>query len=73
MLAYNSKCLIGDQLHPDGRISPEVYDLIGDVYAQVEKKEPWCTKATEVVELGVLTSEYYKTDSDSSLKKTLMK
>lgn len=28
MLAYNSKCLIGDQLHPDGRISPEVYDLI---------------------------------------------
>lgn len=69
MLAYNSKCLIGDQLHPDGRISPEVYDLIGDVYAQVEKKEPWCTKATEVVELGVLTSEYYKTDSDSSLKK----
>ena len=69
MLAYNSKCLIGDQLHPDGKISKETYDLVGSVYEQIEKKEPWCSNAKGVVEIGLITSEYYKKDSDSSLKK----
>ena len=40
MLAYNSKCLIGDQLHPDGKISKETYDLVGSVYEQIEKRNP---------------------------------
>lgn len=69
MLAYNSKCLVGDQLHPDGKIAPEVYELIGNVYEQIEKKEPWCTKAKEVVEIGLVTTESYRSDSDSALKK----
>ena len=65
MLVYNSKCLIGDQLHPDGRISEDTYHLIGEVYNQVEKKEPWCTEAEAITEIGVITSEFYKKDSDS--------
>ena len=68
MLMYNSKCLIGDQLNPDGQISKEVYDLIGTIYEQVEKKEVWCKGAEEVVEIGILTSEYFKTGSDSVKK-----
>ena len=44
MLAMTSKCSIGDQLHPDGKICQTTYDLIGPVYAEVEKKEPWCRR-----------------------------
>ncbi len=57
MLAYNSKCLIGDQLEPNGRISEPVYDLIGSVYSEVEKKEPWCDRAKAVCDIGVFTQE----------------
>uniref|UniRef100_N2BFR4 Beta-galactosidase trimerisation domain-containing protein n=1 Tax=Eubacterium plexicaudatum ASF492 TaxID=1235802 RepID=N2BFR4_9FIRM len=58
MLAYNSKCLIGDQLDPDGRISGPVYDLVKEVYQEVEKKEPWCTGAKAITDLAVLTDEW---------------
>lgn len=59
MLALNAKCLIGDQLDPSGELSEPVYDLIGKVYAQVEKKEPWCSKAVARVEIGVITPEEF--------------
>jgi hypothetical protein len=59
MLALNAKCSIGDQLHPDGRIDPHVYQLIGSVYSEVERKEPWCKGAVPVTEIGVFTPEEY--------------
>jgi hypothetical protein len=58
MLAYNSKCLIGDQLNPDGAMSQPVYDLIGSVYREVEKKEPWCTGAKALTDIAVVTDEW---------------
>ncbi len=57
MLALNAKVSVGDQLHPDGRIDPYVYDLIGAVYRQVEAKEPWCRGARPLVDIGVLSPE----------------
>lgn len=59
MLALNAKCSIGDQLHPRGRIDPYVYDLIGSVYGEVERKEPWCIGAEPVTEIAVFTPEEY--------------
>jgi hypothetical protein len=59
MLALNAQCSIGDQLHPNGKIDPDVYALIGSVYAEVEKKEPWCYRARPVTEIGVLTPEEF--------------
>ncbi|HHX02515.1 MAG TPA: beta-galactosidase [Firmicutes bacterium] len=59
MLALNAKCLIGDQLHPDGKISRPVYDLIGSVYRQVEQKEPWCQGARAVTDLAVFHTEEF--------------
>ncbi len=67
MLAYNSKCLVGDQLEPDGRISEAVYNLVGSVYAEVEKKEPWCIDAKPVVDLAVFTSEDLTKQTKSGL------
>jgi hypothetical protein len=59
MLAQNAKCSIGDQLHPNGRIDPFAYELIGSVYRQVEAKEPWCRQARPVVDIGVLHDEEF--------------
>jgi hypothetical protein len=57
MLAHGAKCSVGDQLHPEGEICKTTYNLIGSVYAEVEKKEPWCVDAVPVVDIAVLTSE----------------
>ncbi|UUZ86127.1 beta-galactosidase trimerization domain-containing protein [Paenibacillus sp. P26] len=59
MLSLNAKCSIGDQLEPGGMLSGPVYDLIGEVYSQVEKKEPWCIDASAVTDIGVLTPEEF--------------
>jgi hypothetical protein len=59
MLAHGAKCLIGDQLHPTGQTDHHVYDLVGHVYPEVAKKEPWCVGATAVTDIGVLTPEEF--------------
>jgi hypothetical protein len=59
MLALNAKCLIGDQLHPNGKIDGPVYDLIGQVYEEVERKEAWCAGATPITEIGLVTTEEF--------------
>ncbi len=71
MLAQNAKCLIGDQMEPGGQLSEEVYKLIGSVYEQVEKKEPWCSGAVSVTEIGVLTPEEFTGASMGNLPKPL--
>lgn len=52
-LAYGGGCSIGDQLHPSGKINQHTYDLIGKVYEEVERKEPWCKGALPVTEAAV--------------------
>jgi hypothetical protein len=59
-LALTGKCSVGDQLHPNGRIDPFTYELIGTVYNQVEEKEPWCEGAEPLVEIGIFTEEEYQ-------------
>ena len=61
-LALGSKCCVGDQLHPNGAIDPTTYDLIGSVYEEVEKKEPWCMRAKPVAEIAVFTPEEFIED-----------
>lgn len=67
MLALGARCMVGDQLHPRGRIDPYVYDLVGSVYAEVAAKEPWCAGARPVTEIGVLTPEEWTSASASNL------
>jgi hypothetical protein len=59
MLANNAKCSIGDQLHPTGQLDDATYRLVGSVYAEVEKREPWCRGATPLTEIGVFTPEEF--------------
>ena len=59
MLALNGGCSIGDQMLPSGKLSDQVYDLIGSVYTQVEKKEKWCKDTTPVTEIAIINSEEF--------------
>ncbi len=62
MLAHGAKCSVGDQLHPEGEICETTYDLIGSVYSEVAKKEPWCIDAKPVVDIAVMTTEEFSGD-----------
>ncbi len=57
MLAYGSKCSIGDQLHPDGEMNPDTYRLIGEAYARVEACEPWCDNVRPVARIAIVSAE----------------
>ena len=59
MLALNAKCSIGDQLHPTGRLDQATYDLVGPVYREVARKEPWCRGARALTDIGVFTLEEF--------------
>jgi hypothetical protein len=66
MLAMGAKCSIGDQLLPSGKIDQATYELIGSVYNQVEKKEPWCYNARAVTDIGVLSPEEFLSRENAS-------
>jgi hypothetical protein len=53
-LAHGAVISIGDQLHPRGRLDPPVYARIGEVYAEVERREPWCANTQPLPEIGVI-------------------
>lgn len=57
MLASNSKCSIGDQLHPSGCLDKSTYELIGNAYKEVEEKEPWCVNAVVANTVAVLSNK----------------
>lgn len=72
MLALGSKCLIGDQMEPCGKLSEPVYDLIGKVYSRVEEVEPWCQEITPRVDFAVMTPEEFEGGGRASLPESLM-
>jgi hypothetical protein len=56
MLAYGAKCSVGDQLHPNGEMNLDTYRLIGEAYAEVERKEPWCDRVKPVAKIALVSS-----------------
>jgi hypothetical protein len=55
-LAHGAGCSIGDQLHPGGRLEPAVYERIGEVYAEVQRREPWCLDSHALPEIAVISA-----------------
>lgn len=78
MNAFGAKCSVGDQLHPDGKLDASTYRLIGEAYAEVEAKEPWCRDSLPVADIAVLSSEAEKghgptaSDSDTGACRILL-
>ncbi|MEM7624060.1 MAG: beta-galactosidase trimerization domain-containing protein [Planctomycetota bacterium] len=58
-LAADAAC-IGDQLPPRGVLDVETYKLIGDVFASVEAKAPWCRGARAVCDVAVMHPEEFQ-------------
>lgn len=47
-------CGIGDHIHPRGKLEPEVYNIIGNIYGKIEELEPWLADVKAVTEIGVV-------------------
>jgi len=58
MIALGSKCLVGDQLHPNGAINPDTYASIAPAYRRVEKLEPFLEGAKQISEIAILSAEH---------------
>lgn len=46
---------IGDHMHPRDGLDPAVYRVIGDIYRELERLEPWTDHARAVADIGILT------------------
>ncbi len=57
MLAFGTKCSIGDQLHPSGSMNADTYDLIGAAYSHVEAREQWCEGASTLSDIALVSPE----------------
>jgi hypothetical protein len=55
--AVGARFSIGDQLHPDGRMEPATYAIVGAAYAELEAKEPWLVGARSLAEIALLSHE----------------
>ncbi len=55
-VAQGARCDIGDQVHPDGRLDPAVYHVIGQAYQHIERIEPYLEQAVPVTEAALLGS-----------------
>ncbi|KRF05568.1 beta-galactosidase [Paenibacillus sp. Soil766] len=80
-MANGAGCSIGDQLHPDGYMDEATYALIGAAYREVEAKESWCVKTTNVADVALLSLEatgfhpkanVSKSDSDAGAVRMLL-
>ena len=59
MAALGAKCLVGDQLHPSGRINQDTYDTIEPAYQRLQKLEPYLEGAVQISEIAILSAEYF--------------
>jgi hypothetical protein len=59
MVALGSKCLVGDQLHPDGAINHDTYASIRQAYERVERLEPYLAGARQVSDVAILSAEHF--------------
>ncbi len=55
-VSQGARCDIGDQVHPDGRLDPAIYHVIGEAYGHIERIEPYLEEAVPVTEAALLGS-----------------
>ncbi|MBP1995028.1 alpha-amylase family protein [Paenibacillus eucommiae] len=53
---------IGDHMHPRDGLDPAVYKIVGEIYEEVERYEPWTDYAKAAADIGILTLERGKID-----------
>lgn len=58
-VANGARCSIGDQLHPNGKMDENTYNIIGQAYDELERKEPWLEGAEFITDIALLSYEAY--------------
>ena len=53
-IANGGTCSVGDHMHPRGRLEPEVYKLIGQVFERTQELDPWVEGASAVAEVAIV-------------------
>ena len=71
MIAMGAGAFVGDQLPPAGKIEEHVYNLIGNVYRQIEEKEAWCIGARALSDIAVLTPEEFAPVDDRGMQPSI--
>jgi hypothetical protein len=56
IVANGVRCDLGDQMHPNARLDPAVYHIIGKAYQHIEQLEPYLDRAVPVTEAAILAS-----------------
>jgi len=46
---------IGDHMHPRDGLDPAVYNVVGEIYEELERYEPWTDDVRAVADIGILT------------------
>jgi len=76
IVANAARCDIGDQMPPNGRLDPAVYQLIGHGYALIRRMEPYLEGAAPVTEaalvVGGLPLDRFGNDDTYGMTKLLM-
>ncbi len=70
--AMGANVSVGDQMHPDGRLSQAGYELISSVFEQLKLTEPWCSDTVPVNEMAILNPEERQLDSDLNVSQPLI-
>lgn len=56
MLAFGGGCSIGDQLDPTGRLDASTYGIVGQAFADVAAKEPWCEDTEAIADIALFSA-----------------
>ncbi|OOH90548.1 hypothetical protein BMT54_04520 [Pasteurellaceae bacterium 15-036681] len=63
---------VGDQMHPDGKLSQAGYQLIGNVFSQLEEVADYSHNIKSVTEIAILNPEENKKDADLNVGNALI-
>ncbi len=64
MISLGSRCLVGDQLDPRGKMNDDTYKIIGEAYEYVEQRESWIENTTMVADVAILSATALHGDND---------
>jgi hypothetical protein len=66
-LANGTRCCIGDQLHPRGRLDAVTYDRVAAIYRKIEALEPYAKGARAITDIGVISAAVNMPETTSGL------
>jgi len=67
-IANGATCMVGDHMHPRGKLDPAVYAMIGSAYSKIRELEPWTDGARAEAEIAVVHPECARYPGKANVK-----